>query len=94
MGSPDSLPAPPPALKLDQETDKTPTNEAGRMVDLLEKVRMYIKSLILFLPWYILGFKPIVFPQLDLSSESCSSGYDSNDVTAAHIDEKQQDFNV
>ena len=39
MGSPDSLPAPPPGLKLDQETDKTPTNEAGRMVDLLEKVR-------------------------------------------------------
>ena len=50
MGSPDSLPAPPPALKLDQETDKTPTNEAGRMVDLLEKVRMDIKSFISFLP--------------------------------------------
>lgn len=51
------------AHKQEPETDKTPTNEAGKMMDLLET--------------------------LDLSSESCSSGYDSNDVPHLHSEESR-----
>jgi len=54
--------------KIQPEVDKTPTNEAGKMQDALEK--------------------------LDISSESCSSGYDSNDVHPLHIEDKERNLEI
>ena len=69
------------AHKQEPETDKTPTNEAGKMMDLLETVCKMI-----LLKGNIFNISCV---QLDLSSESCSSGYDSNDVPHLHSEESR-----